>query len=153
MASVRSILAQGKPTHSCLRDPVPADACSTARGGPNCVDRPEPEGMNTLSVLLSAGQLLALPLVIYLVASRRYTLVPLGTAIVLVVHFAPYSWLYATPLYLIMGAAVAIEVTAAMGVEIRAKLPEEQRSVVQAGRASLVTGVVLTVSAVVALFL
>lgn len=52
-----------------------------------------------------------------------------------------------------MGAAVAIEVTAAMGVEIRAKLPEEQRSVVQAGRASLVTGVVLTVSAVVALFL
>ncbi|MGO1661594.1 MAG: DUF7010 family protein [Canibacter sp.] len=109
--------------------------------------------MNTLSVLLSAGQLLALPLVIYLVASRRYTLVPLGTAIVLVVHFAPYSWLYATPLYLIMGAAVAIEVTAAMGVEIRAKLPEEQRSVVQAGRASLVTGVVLTVSAVVALFL
>src|SRR5699024_5572019 len=116
-------------------------------------DRPELEGMNTLSVLLSAGQLLALPLVIFLVASRRYTLVPLAMAIVLVVHFAPYSWLYATPLYLIMGAAVAIGVTAAMGVKVRIDLPEEQLSTIQAGRASLTTGLVLVASAILAWFL
>lgn len=116
-------------------------------------DRPALEGMDMLSVLLSAGQLLALPLVILLVAKRRYTQVPLAMAIVLVVHFAPYSWLYATPLYLVMGAAVSIGATAAMGIKGRADLSEEQRSTMQAGRASLITGVVLVASAVVAWFL
>lgn len=116
-------------------------------------ERPVLEGMDMLSVLLSAGQLLALPLVILLVATRRYTQVPMAMAIVLVVHFAPYSWLYATPLYLVMGAAVAIGVTAAMGVGVRADLPEERQPVIQAGRACLVTGAVLVASSVVAWFL
>lgn len=116
-------------------------------------DRPELEGMNSLSVLLSAGQLLALPLVIFLVASRRYTLVPLAMAIVLVVHFAPYSWLYDTPLYLAMGAAVSIGATAAMGLKGRADLTDEQRSAMQAGRTSVVTGLVLVASAAIAWFL
>lgn len=117
------------------------------------VDRPELDGMDMLSVLLSVGQLLVLPLVIFLVATRRYTLVPLAMAIVLVVHFAPYSWLYATPLYLIMGAAVAIGVTAAMGLKVRIDLPEEQLSTIQAGRASLTTGLVLVSCAILAWFL
>lgn len=117
------------------------------------VDRPEVDGMNMLSVLLSAGQLLALPLVIFLVASRRYTLVPMAMAIVLVVHFAPYSWLYATPLYLIMGAVVSVGVTIAMAIKGRTDLPEAQRSAMQAGRASLITGLVLVASAIVAWFL
>jgi hypothetical protein len=125
--------------------------------------RPELAGMNTLSVYLSAGQLLALPLVIFLVVRRRYALVPLAMVIVLVVHFAPYSWLYATPLYLVMGAAVAVGVTVMMSLGVRAArvpgapVPDEQtaerRSAIQAGRASLVTGLVLGVSAVVAWFL
>ena len=115
--------------------------------------RPELEGMDMLSVLLSAGQLLALPLVILLVATRQYTRVPLAMVIVLVVHFAPYSWLYATPLYLIMGAAVSIGVTAALGIRGRADRTEEQRSRIQAGRASMITGVVLILSAVIAWFL
>lgn len=116
-------------------------------------DRPTLEGMDMLSVLLSAGQLLALPLVILLVATRRYTLVPLVMVVVLVVHFAPYSWLYATPLYLVMGAAVAIGVTVVVGVAGRGDQPEERRAVTQAERASLVTGLVLVSSAVVALLL
>ncbi|MCW4459622.1 hypothetical protein [Microbacterium sp. MPKO10] len=116
-------------------------------------DRPELEGMDMLSVLLSAGQLLALPLVIFLVATRRYTDVPLAMAIVLVVHFAPYSWLYATPLYLIMGAAVAVGVTAAMGLNVRPDLPEEHRATIRSGWASLITGFVLVVSAGAAWFL
>jgi hypothetical protein len=94
---------------------------------------------------------------------RRYALVPLAMVIVLVVHFAPYSWLYATPLYLVMGAAVAVGVTVMMSLGVRAArvpgapVPDEQtaerRSAIQAGRASLVTGLVLGVSAVVAWFL
>src|SRR5699024_11784205 len=62
-------------------------------------DRPELDGMDLLPVLLRVGQLLVLPLVIFLVATRRYTLVPLAMAIVLVVHFALYSWRSATRLY------------------------------------------------------
>lgn len=113
--------------------------------------RPSLEGMDLLSALIGSGQLLALPLVIYLVATRRYTLVPLAMAIVTAVHFAPYSWLYATPLYLVMGAVVAIGVTVAMGVAGRSlDRSLEQRENAQAGAASLVTGVVLGVSAIVA---
>ena len=116
-------------------------------------DRPTLEGMNMLSVLLSAGQLLALPLVIFLISTHRYTLVPLAMAIILVVHFAPYSWLYATPLYLVMGATVAVGVTATMGITGRGDRPEAQRSTNQAERACLVTGIVLVASAAVAFVL
>lgn len=47
--------------------------------------------MDGLSILLSAGQLLGLPVVIYLAVSGRFTLVPLSMIVVLVVHFAPYG--------------------------------------------------------------
>lgn len=70
--------------------------------------RPSMAGMDQLSVLLASGQLLGLPIVIFLVARRRYGLVPLSMLILLVVHFAPYSWLYATPLYLVMGATLSV---------------------------------------------
>jgi hypothetical protein len=52
-------------------------------------DRPTLAGMDNLTILLAIGQLLGLPIVIYLVASARFTLVPLGMVILLVVHFAP----------------------------------------------------------------
>lgn len=113
-------------------------------------ERPVLEGMETLSILLASGQLLALPLVIYLVARRRYTLVPLAMAIILVVHFAPYSWLYATPLYLVMGGAVAIGVVVAMNVAGRGKGSEEAREVARAGATSLTVGATLAVCAVAA---
>ncbi|MGB7449716.1 MAG: hypothetical protein WA892_11395, partial [Ornithinimicrobium sp.] len=70
--------------------------------------RPEMEGMQGLSVLLSMGQLLGLPIVIYLVARGQFTRAPLAMVILLAVHFAPYSWLYATPLYLVMGGAISV---------------------------------------------
>lgn len=65
-------------------------------------------GMDGLAVLLSSGQLLGLPIVVYVAARGRFTQVPLAMVILLVVHFAPYSWLYATPLYLVMGASIAV---------------------------------------------
>ncbi len=67
-------------------------------------DRPSMAGMDDVSVLLASGQLLGLPIVIHLVTRRRFTDVPRAMVIILVVHFAPYTWLYATPLYLVMGA-------------------------------------------------
>lgn len=115
--------------------------------------RPALEGMDSLSVLLSAGQALALPLIIALVVTKRHTLVPPAMVIVTVVHFAPYSWLYATPLYLVMGAVLAVGATVAMGVVGRGSDVEDSVTVAQAQVASLVAGMVLIGSAIVAWFL
>lgn len=115
--------------------------------------RPALAGMESISVLLSMGQLLALPVVILLVAQRRYTLVPLAMVIMLVVHFAPYSWLYATPLYLVMGAIIAIGVTVAMSVKSRPDQPDQPYSATHARNVSLITGITLVTSAGIAWFL
>ncbi len=77
---------------------------------------PEFAAMDTLVILLASGQLLGLPIVIYLTVARRYSLVPLAMALLVAVHFAPYSWLYDTPLYLVMGGAVSVGAVIAMAV-------------------------------------
>jgi len=77
---------------------------------------PEMASMDSLVILLAAGQLLGLPIVIYLTVAVGYTLVPLAMALLVAVHFAPYSWLYATPLYLVMGGAVSVGAVVAMAV-------------------------------------
>lgn len=118
--------------------------------------RPVLEGMQSLTILLSSGQLLALPVVIYLVVRQRYTPVPLAMVLVLIVHFAPYSWLYGTPLYLVMGAAVSIAAVAAAGSTRGAEgagavgAGADVHAVTGAGRVCLTTGAILLVSAVVA---
>lgn len=48
--------------------------------------RPSHAALESLSVVLATGQLLGLPVVIFLVLSRRYTVVPLGAVVLLVVH-------------------------------------------------------------------
>lgn len=75
---------------------------------------PAMASIDTLVILLAAGQNLGLPIVIYLTASKRYSMVPLAMALLVAVHFAPYSWLYATPLYLVMGGAVSVGAVVAM---------------------------------------
>lgn len=77
---------------------------------------PEMASIDVLVILLAAGQNLGLPIVIYLTASKRYPMVPLAMALLVAVHFAPYSWLYATPLYLVMGGAVSVGAVVAMAV-------------------------------------
>jgi hypothetical protein len=111
--------------------------------------RPGMSGMDGLPVILSSGQLLALPIVIHLVATGRFTQVPLSMTILLVVHFAPYSWLYATPLYLVMGGVVSVAAVIATASAARSG-PDSGAGASAAGRVCLVTGVVLLVCAAVA---
>ncbi|MDO5737319.1 MAG: hypothetical protein Q4P15_12680 [Propionibacteriaceae bacterium] len=77
---------------------------------------PTMPGLDTLVILLASGQLLGLPIVIYLTMAKRYTMVPLAMALLVAVHFAPYSWLYATPLYLVMGGLVSVGAAVAQSV-------------------------------------
>ncbi len=80
---------------------------------------PEMASMDALVILLASGQLLGLPIVIYLTVAKRYSLVPLAMALLVAVHFAPYSWLYDTPLYLAMGGAVSVGAVIAMVIADR----------------------------------
>ncbi len=116
-------------------------------GGP----APEMASMNTLVILLASGQLLGLPIVIYLTVSERYSLVPLAMTLLVAVHFAPYSWLYATPLYLVMGGAVSVGAVIAMAVGSRS----DSGSDVKRGPMLLcfVVGGVMVLSAAVAVLL
>ena len=70
--------------------------------------RPEDPVLNALSIYLSVGQLLVLPFVIVLVTQARYTVAVAALAVTLAVHFVPYSWLYATPVYGIVALVVAV---------------------------------------------
>lgn len=70
--------------------------------------RPEDPTLNALSIYLSMGQLLVLPFVIVLVIRSRYTVAVATLAVTLAVHFVPYSWLYATPIYVVVAAVVAV---------------------------------------------
>lgn len=70
--------------------------------------RPDDPTLNALSIYLSMGQLLILPLVIVLTASGRNTLAVAALAVTLAVHFVPCSWLYATPIYLVVASVIAV---------------------------------------------
>ncbi len=115
--------------------------------------RPNMPGMDTLALLFSSSQLLGLPVIVYLVISRRFTLVPLSSTILLVVHFAPYSWLYATSLYLVMGGVISVAAVLAMRSAERSRPDAEESAVIGGSRVCLVTGVVMLSSAAVAWFL
>lgn len=76
-------------------------------------DRPDDPTMGALSVYLGVGQLLVLPLAAVLVAGRRHELAVAALATTTAVHLVPYSWLYLTPVYVIVGGVVAV-VTASL---------------------------------------
>lgn len=116
-------------------------------------DRPVMAGMEGVSVLLASGQLLGLPIVIYLTARNHFTRVPLAMVILLAVHFAPYSWLYATPLYLAMGAAISITAALADATAHRDADGTIEADVRGATRTCLVVGLIMLISAVVAFLL
>lgn len=111
---------------------------------------PHHAALDSLSVTMATGQLLGFPVVILLVLSRRYTLVPLGLVILLVVHFAPYSWLYGTPLYIVLGAAISL---AAALVSHRDERDGGPGPIVGAHRTRLLSGLLLLSGAAVALAL
>lgn len=70
--------------------------------------RPEDATLGPLSLYLSMGQLLVLPLAIVLIVRARYAVTVALLAVTLAVHFVPYSWLYRTPIYLGVGAVIAV---------------------------------------------
>lgn len=113
-------------------------------------DRPVMAGMTGLSILLASGQALGLPIAIYQVARGQFSRVPLTMVILIAVHFAPYSWLYATPLYLVMGAAISIAAVVADATMHRNGDESMEADVRGASRTCLATGVILVLSAGVA---
>jgi hypothetical protein len=112
--------------------------------------RPSLAELDSLSVIMATGQLLGLPVVIFFVISGRYTLVPLGMAAILVVHFAPYTWLYATLLYAVMGLAISLS---AGILTRRAEREGGPGEVAGARHVCLSTGLLMLTGAVVALIL
>lgn len=77
--------------------------------------RPHHPTLDQLAIYLSTGQLLMLPLAIVLVVRRQQLLAVAAIATTTAVHFVPYSWLYSTPVYLVMGALVAVLVVVVVG--------------------------------------
>ena len=116
-------------------------------------DRPDLAGMDSVSVFLAVGQVLGLPIVISLVTRGKFEQVPTAMVLLVAVHFAPYSWLYATPLYLVMGAAVAVGSVLADASARRDGAPETACDAVAAERICLSTGAVMLASAAAALAL
>lgn len=116
-------------------------------------ERPSMPGMDGVSVLLATGQLLGLPIVIFLVARAWFTLVPLAMVALLVVHFAPYSWLYGTPLYAVMGGVVAVGSVAAMASGRTGDSGAVEHHTVGATRVCFTTAAVMAGAAAIAWFL
>lgn len=83
--------------------------------------RPVDPTMDMLSTYLATGQLMVLPLVIVLVMSRRYTMSAAILAVTTAVHFLPYTWLYQTPIYLVMAIVLAIVISMLIRLEDRRK--------------------------------
>lgn len=112
--------------------------------------RPMMAGMDEVSVWLAVGQLLGLPIAIYFVMRQQFTQVPLVMVVLVVVHFAPYSWLYSTPLYFIAGAAISLAAVVAYGTAPGGDgdKPDPARS--GAGRACLSTAVIMLLSSGIA---
>ena len=118
--------------------------------------RPVADEITQLSVLIGTSQLLGLPFLIFLVVKHWYTLVPVAFATLTSMHFVLYSWLYRTPVYIVLAVAVAV---GAVIVTLTATPParstqDDERTDSQevpaagAARACLLTGGLLLATAV-----
>ncbi len=106
-------------------------------------DRPVDDAITQLSILIGTSQLLGLPFLVYLVVKHRYTLLPYAFAAITAMHFVLYSWLYRTPIYIVMAVVIAIGTTVVM-----LATPDDKKRA-GAVRVSLLTGVALLATAVV----
>ncbi|MCG7308268.1 hypothetical protein [Brachybacterium sp. ACRRE] len=70
--------------------------------------RPQDPLLDELSTALAVSQVFALPILIYLILRRAHRQVPIVFAAVTIVHFSPYSWLYRTPLYMVLAGVLVI---------------------------------------------
>ncbi|WP_148710075.1 transposase [Micromonospora sp. M71_S20] len=97
-------------------------------------ERPVPDEITQLSVLVGTSQLLGLPFLIYLVVKHQYTLVPFAFATITSMHFVLYSWLYQTPIYIVMAVLISLGTTTVM------LAAPDATPRARAARVSLVTG-------------
>ncbi|KUG58206.1 DUF7010 family protein [Nesterenkonia jeotgali] len=103
--------------------------------------RSVPDLITELSILIGTSQLLGLPFLIYLVITRRYTLVPVAFASIISMHFVMYAWLYQTPWYIVMAALISVG-----GVLVMATAPRQPEDV-GPGRVCWMTGSTLLLTA------
>lgn len=82
-------------------------------------ERPDDPTMNALSIYLAMGQLLLLPLAVVLIVRRQFLLATAFQAVVVAVHFVPYSWLYGTPLFAVLGPVIAVAVAVVVAQQDR----------------------------------
>ncbi|QFG68038.1 DUF7010 family protein [Ornithinimicrobium pratense] len=82
-------------------------------------ERPDDPTMNALSIYLAMGQLLLLPLAVVLLVRQHFLLATAFQAVVVAVHFVPYSWLYGTPLFAVLGPVIAFAVTVVVAQQDR----------------------------------
>lgn len=106
-------------------------------------DRPDNPLLNSLSIALSMGQILMIPLVVILIIAARYDIAVGALAATTAVHFVPYSWLYQTPVYVVIGVLIGL----GTAVLVQRGLTRERSS---GGGVCALTGGVLLVGAVVA---
>lgn len=105
--------------------------------------RPEVGEINNLSVLLAMSQLLILPLLIAMFRRKHYTLIPFVFSGAGAVHFLLYTWLYQTPVYIVLSIMIAFVIAIAYGADTES----ETVSATAAAKASLFTGLVLILAA------
>lgn len=108
--------------------------------------RPDDPLLGSLSTYLAMGQLMVLPLVVVTIMAHRWTQASAMMAVTTAVHFLPYSWLYQTPVYVVMGVVLALAVATLVRLEARR---ETSSGALLCGA----TGVVLWVGAVACLAL
>ena len=106
-------------------------------------DRPVADEITQLSVLIGTSQLLGLPFLIYLIVTQQYTLVPFAFAAITSMHFVLYSWLYQTPIYIVMAVLISLGTTTVM---VTARDAVRQ---VGPARVSFLTGGLLLMTALV----
>lgn len=109
-------------------------------------DRPDNPLLNALSIALSMGQILMIPLVVILIIAARYDIAVAALAATTAVHFVPYSWLYQSPVYIVIGVLIGV----GTAVLVQRGLTHERSS---GGGVCALTGGVLLVGAVVAYLL
>lgn len=96
---------------------LPVALALTALGADG--EAPRDPTLTALSIYLAMGQLLVIPPVIVLIRRGTYVLAAALQAVVVAVHFVPYSWLYSTPVYVVGGLVIAVAVTVVLARQDR----------------------------------
>ena len=111
-------------------------------------------GPAALSIHLASGQLVMLPVAGLLIARRRYLFSTVLMAVVVAVHFAPYSWLYGTLLYAVVAVVIGLGTAVLLGRQGAVEHADEGAHARSTGaRVCALVGTAMLAGAVMAWFL